>query len=317
MSMIVSKPQAMRISILLLHLFTGCFLYAQNPGAAVIDSSKYKMLRVKPSHTHSIIHTWDTAHAVYYNPGNTHNKILLFLAGTNGTPNNPPLEFLKTALEQGYRVIALSYITVPAVAQICKGGMLDTIPDCAALFRQNRIYGNNDFPFIKDEPHDAIVPRLTYLLKWLSKNDGNGKWAQYLTKKGDGPQWSKIAVAGQSQGGGMSQYLGQKENVARVISFSGGWDYANSTTKQIAGWYSQDARTPLKNWYATYHINELATKSLADICATLKIPTQNTFALDKPLMNANSTSPNPFHGEGVKNATYKLVWITMLGNGAE
>jgi hypothetical protein len=47
----------------------------------------------------------------------------------------------------------------------------------------------------------------------------------------------------------------------------------------------------------------------------LKIPTGHVFALDKPLANTNSSSDNPYHGDGVKNPAYKQIWLTMLGSG--
>ena len=49
------------------------------------------------------------------------------------------------------------------------------------------------------------------------------------------PKWSEIALAGQSQGGGMSAFIAKDHVVARVIDFSGGWDY--SAKGKIAKWY--------------------------------------------------------------------------------
>ena len=280
-----------------------------------IDSSVYKIVRVKPSETNKAITYWDTAHAVYYNPALKNNKLLIWLAGTNGTPDNIPVSLFTTALEQGYKIIALSYITVPAVAQICKDSVLDVNSNCAADFRQMRIYGDNNFTLIPDMPHDAIIPRLIKQLQYLQKNDGSGNWSYYLEKGTNKLNWKNIAVWGQSQGGGMAQYIGMKEHVARVISFSGGWDFSKTAIKKIATWYADKKVTPLQNWYATYHINELAAKSLKEICEALGMPTKNVFALDKPLNNEKKISSNPYHGEGIRNAEYKPIWITMLGSG--
>jgi hypothetical protein len=155
------------------------------------------------------------------------------------------------------------------------------------------------------------------LLQYLSKYDESGNWSQYLEKGMTRPNWSKIAIAGQSQGGGMGQFIAQHENVYRVISFSGGWDYSNSADKMIAGWYFNKNLTPMENWFATYNINESAANSLKDICIALKIPSDHIFALDKPLGNAAAASanPNPYHGDGIRNTAYQEIWITMLGSG--
>jgi hypothetical protein len=292
---------------------------AQTNGRTFIDTIQYKIVRVKPSATNVTIHTWDTAHAVYYDAKIKNNKILLWLAGTNGTALNVPVEFFNTALNQGYKIIALSYITVPAVSQLCREAVLDENAACAADFRRKRIYGDNDFSLIKDEPQDAIVPRFVNLLQWLAKNDSPGNWRQYLNEEGVEPIWNKVAIAGQSQGGGMAEFIGQQESVARVISFSGGWDYSSSKDKKIATWYFNKNTTAMEHWYATYHINENTATALKEICIALQIPANHVFALEEPLLNAKPSkeNPNPYHGDGIRNIAYKPIWITMLGSGIE
>ncbi|MEP7163312.1 MAG: hypothetical protein ABI741_01395 [Ferruginibacter sp.] len=292
---------------------------AQDTKRPFIDPFQYKRISVKPSATNPAITAWDTAHVIYYDPVAKSKNILLWLTGTNGTTNNIPVEFFKTALDQGYRVIALSFISTPAVAQICTGDMLDSNTGCAAEFRRKRIYGDNDFSLISDEPQDAIIPRLVKLLQWLVENDTTGNWSQWLDKKTTKPVWNKIAIAGQSQGGGMAAFMGQQETLVRVISFSGGWDYSNSKEKKIAGWYFNRSATPMADWYATYHINEMAAKPLSEICTALQIPAAHVFALDKPLLNPGSSKEraNAYHGEGIRNTAYKQIWITMLGSGID
>ena len=292
-------------------------LPAQRQSVPSIDTVKYNALRVKPSATNASIHAWDTTHVVYYDSSVKSNRLLLWLAGTNGTPSSVPVELFKTALAQGYRVIALSYMTVPAVSQVCVGRALDTQINCAETFRRRRVYGDVAFPAIPDEPQDAIIPRFVALLKWLSVNDTAGNWTRYLTVDGSKPNWQQIAVSGQSQGGGMAEFIAQQESIARVISFSGGWDYANSRNKQIAGWYSRQPVTPVEKWFATYNVNEMAANQLNEICRALRIPPGQVFALDRPLLNpgAATTNTNPYHGDGIRNPGYRPIWIQMLGSG--
>lgn len=291
-------------------------LSAQTNRYHFLDSTIYRVLQVNPSVTNSAITNWDTAHVVYYNPSISNNKVLLWLTGTTGTTNNIPEGYFKTALEQGYRIIALSFISVPAVSRICRGGILNNNSDCAADFRRRRIYGDNDFSMIPDQPQDAIIPRLVKLLQYLITTDPNGSWQQYLDKGMSQPQWIKIAISGQSQGGGMGQFIAQYENIDRVISFSGGWDYSNSADRKIADWYFRESVTPLEKWYATYNINENVANSIKEICIALNIPPDNVFALDKPLRDINlSGLSNPYHGDGLKNPAYKEVWLEMLGSG--
>ena len=293
-------------------------LRAQGRAPVIIDTVRYKTLHVKPSATNAAIHAWDTTHVVYYDPTVTSNRILLWMAGTNGTPLALPTELINTALSQGYRVIALSYITVPAVSQICIGAQLNADIDCAEHYRRRRVYGDNTFTLINDEPQDAIIPRLSKLLQWLNTNDAAGKWSNYLAADGTTPKWSTIAVCGQSQGGGMAEFIAQRENVARMISFSGGWDYSNARDKKIAGWYSKPSVTPMEKWFATYNVKELAAKEIREISTTLRIPSDQIFALDQPLANPNAANAaNPYHGDGIRNVVYKPIWLRMLGRGID
>lgn len=185
--------------------------------AKLLSLTDYLQMEVKPSATDSSITAFDHVHRVLYDPKIQNNNILLFLTGTTEKPGFGPKSFFQTALAQGYRVINLSYISYPAVSQICVGKLLAKDPDCAAHFRQKRIYGDNDFTVIPDQAQDAITHRLTRVLQYLAKNDPNGHWQQYL--KDGQPAWHKIAVSGQSQGGGMAQYLGKKNLLHALFLF--------------------------------------------------------------------------------------------------
>ncbi|MCT2409131.1 hypothetical protein NZD88_16405 [Chryseobacterium antibioticum] len=279
------------------------------------DFARYKILKVRPSEADPTVRNWDSVHVVYYDRAIKNNKVLLWLTGTNGSTNNVPISFFKTALDQGYRIIALSFISTPGVSQVCVGNKLSKDIDCAAEFRRKRIYGDTVFSSIPDEYQDAIVPRLIKLLQYLSKNDKEGFWSQYLNQSTGKPVWSDIALAGQSQGGGMAEFIAQHESVARVISFSGGWDYSDSKTKKIAGWYFKKLITRPENVFATYHVQEVAAKQLDKINKTLHIPADNVFALDQPLLKQKKSNNNPYHTEGIKNPVYKPIWIKMLGSG--
>lgn len=282
-----------------------------------IDFSGYEVLKVKPSEADPSVRKWDSAHIVLYDKAIKNNKVLLWLTGTGGSTDHYPQSFFKTALDQGYRVIALSFMSIPGVSQICIEDYLSKNVDCAAEFRRKRIYGDNIFQPIPDQYQDAIVPRLTKLLQYLSENDKEGGWSQYLDQSTGKPAWSKIAIAGQSQGGGMAEFIAQHESVARIISFSGGWDYSDSKARKIAGWYSQKLITSPQNVFAAYHVKEVAAAELAEICKELHIPSENVFALDQPIIQQTKkrTPSNPYHVEGIKNPVYKPVWIKMLGSG--
>ena len=270
-----------------------------------------RRIEVMPSHTDPRIQAFDVPHHVQYVPDGRAHDLLIFLVGTTEKPGPGPREFLRTALDQGYRVLTLAYISYPAVAQVCAQARLRSERDCAAHFRQRRVYGDGEFDGIPDQPHDAIVPRLVKLLETLSREDPEGDWGQYLR---DGrPAWDRIAVSGQSQGGGMAQYLGKREALARVLSFSGGWD--NASPDEIAAWYAQPAVTPPERWFYAYHVLEPQAARLARIGEALGVPADQVFALDLPLGEKARKGRQPGHGSSIGEAVYRPVWIRMLGSG--
>jgi hypothetical protein len=163
-------------------------------------------LSVKPSQTDAAIVQGDDPHVVRYESTCKSANLLLFLPGTNGEPSAGPIEFYRTAVAQKYRLISLSYIDTPAVAQVCTAARGD--PLCAEKFRQKRVFGEDITALISDTPADSIVNRLTKLLQYLAATDASGGWSQYLYN--GRPQWERIAVAGQSQGGGMAAFIAKR-----------------------------------------------------------------------------------------------------------
>ncbi|MDO5968355.1 hypothetical protein Q4Q35_00910 [Flavivirga aquimarina] len=266
------------------------------------------VFKIKPSKTDFRIKTADTPHYITYNPSINQGKLLLFLAGTYGVATKGPKNLFKTAIEQGYRVINLQYITNISVSRICSGETLTNNSSCAEEFRQKRIYGDNDFSLILDEPQDAIVNRLTKLLIYLSKNDKKGNWEFYL--ENGHPKWEQIAVSGQSQGGGMAAYIAKKQRVPRVIVFSGGWDYSTTDRKEIANWYYTSSVTPYNCWYGTYHVKEPTATTIEKTYIAMNIPENHVYGLDLAVPDGKKA-----HSNGVRNINYKNLWIKMLGKG--
>jgi len=261
---------------------------------------------IKPSITDPSITNADTPHLVIYNSNIKQGKLLLFMPGTNGIATKGPIAFFTTAIEQGYRVIGLSYINTPAISQICINDILANCEDCAEKFRQYRIYGDNSFSLIDDKPQDAIVNRLTKLLKYLVEYDKQGNWGMYL--ENDAPKWDQIALTGQSQGGGMAAFIAQKIMVARVISFSGGWDY--SVKGVIAKWYFNPSVTPADRWFGTYNVAEANAEIIDATYRAMGILDNHIYAL-----NVSVPEGQKAHTNGVYNTAYKNTWIEMLGTG--
>jgi len=291
------------VLLLIINLMIFTTIHAQDD--ALFPESNV-VLTIKPSTTDARITTADTPHLIVYDGSAKQGKLLLFLPGTNGIATRGPKKLFYTAVKQGYQVINLSYINTPAIARICKGDNLVANSNCAKDFRNRRVYGDTTFSLINDEPYDAIVNRLTKLLVYLSENDKKGNWDHYL--ENGNLKWGEIALAGQSQGGGMAAFIAKRKRVARVIDFSGGWDY--SAKGRIADWYFTTSVTPLDRWYGTYHVEEPTAATILDTYKAMNIPEKNIHAFDLEVPKGKKA-----HSNGVRNEGYKDQWIAMLGRG--
>jgi hypothetical protein len=270
---------------------------------AVAACADEQRLLIAPHATDASLSERDSPHLIVYEPSLL-QPLLVWLPGTNGHPDAGPKKFFATVREQGYRFVGLSYLTAPAVGQVCTPRRVAERRDCAELFRQQRVWGDVQSGLIDDRPADAIVPRLVKLLQYLASTDAAGRWGEYLDSHQQ-PRWDRIVLAGQSQGGGMAEFLAQTRSVAGVISFSGGWDHG--ANGDVARWYRRASATPPERWQATYHVQEEAADSLARICKLLGLPPDHVHALNLPV------SGRMAHTEGVGNIAYLPLWREMLG----
>lgn len=225
--------------------------------------------------------------------------LLVWLAGTGGRSTGGPQALFDEVLAQGYRLVVLSYLTTPAVGQVCIGRALKQDPHCAQRVRQQRIWGDAPTTWIDDQEADAIVPRLSRLLRHLGAQEPG--WQTYLD--GDAPRWSRIVLMGQSQGGGHAAFLAQTRAVAGVLMFSGGWD--RRAPDEPAAWYRRASVTPPQRWLSVHHTEEEQAALLARIDELLRIPEAQRYRLREPVLrNA--------HTEAIGNAVYRPLWVAWL-----
>lgn len=260
-----------------------------------------RSLTVPPQATDARLGADEPPHMVVYDPA-VAEPLWVWLPGTHGRADANHKALFQAVREAGFRLLSLSYLDAEAVSQVCKGPRLAAYRACAVDFRQQRVWGDAKSSPIADRPEDAIVPRLTHLLKYLATQDPEGQWGSYL--HGDEPLWSRIVLAGQSQGGGMAAYLAKTRAVAGVMMFSGGWD--RESPSALSRWYRQPSATPASRWHATYNVAEPQADLLAAVYSALAIPPAQVHALDLPVV-----AKQP-HGDGIVNPAYAPLWRQML-----
>jgi pimeloyl-ACP methyl ester carboxylesterase len=244
--------------------------------------------------------------------------LLLFFPGTTSEPQSS-WPFLEAGADAGYRVIGLMYDNGVALPTIC-GPQAD--PACSDRFRQKRIFGDAASTDIDDLPAESVVHRLVKLLQYLNTFAPDEGWGQYLQ---DGrPDWSRIAVSGHSQGGGVAAYIAKKRPVYRVINLSGAWDRTEAT-KEWAPWITAASATPMDRWYCAYHANESRADAMKLAYRALQVPPDHIRVLtlepdptnkmpkgaDVYHLSMSAAGVTPLDAQG--KPAYAAAWAFLLG----
>lgn len=275
---------------------------------------------IPPSAADPQIKRFDAPNIVaYHTDVKSDAPLLVWFSGTGGTPQTGWL-FIKAAADAGYRVIGLMYDNGVSDPQTC-GPNPD--PACADRFRQKRIFGDDVSKDIDDLPAESVVNRLTKLLHYLDAHHPGRGWAQYLSN-GE-PNWSRIAVAGHSQGGGVAAYIAKKKLVYRVINLSGAWDRTEQGAKDWALWITSPSETPMSRWYAAYHAKEKNAEPMKAAYAALQIPQDHirVMTLEPNPATQSPAGVDVYHGSMVSERStprdangdpaYAADWAFMLG----
>lgn len=191
------------------------------------------------------------------------SKLFVFLPGTGAIPTMQQ-RILETAAARGYHAVGLSYPNATAVGTLCAD---DTDPDCFWDVRREVISGVNLSTRSTVTPANAIVSRLERLLATLQAQFPTEGWGAFLV--GGNIDWSRVTLAGHSQGGGHVGVLAKLVALDRAVYFSSPADWrqvantpatwltrpnVTSATRQFAFIHEQDQLVPetqaRANWVA-------------------------------------------------------------------
>lgn len=160
--------------------------------------------------------------------------LLLFLAGSGHGPNRYTA-FLAEAERTGYHVLGLDYANRGrSVVATCGDD-----PDCYTRLQNNRLTGTAPFALSSVAPHDSILARLEAAIEGLDAQDPEGRWGRFT--RGEQIDWSRIVVAGHSQGGGQAAYIAHLHRVLGQLTF-GAPIIASDT--MAASWLTTPGATP-------------------------------------------------------------------------
>jgi pimeloyl-ACP methyl ester carboxylesterase len=173
-------------------------------------------------------------------------KLIFVFPGTNGKPRNY-LRFCDFAAKAGFHVIALAYPNSESARYFCQ---LSEDTACYGNFRREVIFGTDAMTEYEVKPADCIWVRVKEALQAKHHKDPQGGWGQFIQE--NQLLWSKILLAGHSQGAGHAAWLAQKVAVSRVLLFAGPNDY-HTQLNSPAGWLFDSSVTPASRFFAFLH----------------------------------------------------------------
>lgn len=194
---------------------------------------------VQPANTDPNITTNLTSHYVSINRTVTpRGRLFVMLPGTDGLGIHY-LEINQTAADLGFHAVSLTYPNNDAINTLC--GAPNTDLDCYSRARLETIDGTDRTPILNVNRPNSIENRIIKLLIYLRDRSPADNWGQFLINDST-LDWSKIVIAGHSQGGGHAGIIGRYKPVARVIMFAA-MDF-NALTNSPANWIAVPASTP-------------------------------------------------------------------------
>ena len=220
-----------------------------NPTDSSGSVGQFYEYNILPSTTNSSIVLFNSAHEVCLDTRTTlKNKLFVFLPGTTGYPATYKL-IVKQAASQGYHAIGLMY---PNDASIYTASNNDTTNTLFEKCRQEIFDGTDQTSGVSVDTNNCIKNRLYKLLVYLQSTYPTQNWSQYILN--GQINWSKIVVAGHSQGGGHAFFIAKKVAVDKAISFSSiDW---NSALNRSAAWVTQVGATPINKFYSFNGTND-------------------------------------------------------------
>lgn len=96
---------------------------------------------------------------------------------------------------------------------------------------------------------DGMMERAFQFVKWLSKENPQGKWEQFLNEDQTGLNWNKVIVSGSSHGSTTAARFAKHQKVARVVALCGPRD--NYQT-----WQALPSATPENRYFGFSHVED-------------------------------------------------------------
>ncbi|MBN8216276.1 MAG: hypothetical protein J0L75_06515 [Spirochaetes bacterium] len=191
-------------------------------------------------------------HIAYRDPASTSRKQLFVMLPGSGSAPVVHTNLGKHAAALGFHSIGLMYPNEATIASLCGR---DGDPTAYARARAAVCFGLPMHPQVPVRAGDCITNRLAKLVHYLHRKYPAEGWGKFLDAAG-GIDYSKVVLAGFSQGGGHAAFLAKYLPCLRWIGFAAPADWRLATDLPPP-WFSQgDWATPASRGFMFCHADD-------------------------------------------------------------
>jgi hypothetical protein len=142
--------------------------------------------------------------------------------------------------------------------------------------------GEDFSPAVEIPKPDGIAERSLQFLKWLAKNNPQGKWEYFLSDDQQSLRWDRVILSGASHGATTSARFAIHQKVDRVVMFCGPRD-------QYETWQGLPSATPPNRFFGFSHVLDGGWKG-DHYCRSWQLLGLHKFG---PIVNVDEAKP-PF-----------------------
>jgi hypothetical protein len=159
--------------------------------------------------------------------------------------------------------------------------------------------GRDLSPVIDVPEPDGMKERAHQLVRWLAKENPQGRWDYFLAEDGKGLRWDRVIVAGSSHGATTAARFAKEVRVDRVVMLCGPRD-------QFETWQGLPSATPANRFFGFSHVLDGGWTG-GHYCRSWKLLALHEFG---PIVNVDGSKP-PYEN------TRRLVSAAEVGNDAK
>jgi hypothetical protein len=181
----------------------------------------------------------DLQHAVVDTRVTSQGKLVIWLMGHNQGLFDRISSYGYHGIQPQY---ANGWFAGVTKEQIEGGG--STVP---GNIRLEAATGEDFSPLVDIPKPDGMKERTLQFLKWLAKENPDGKWEQFIQKSGMDLRWEKVILSGIFHGSTTAARFAMHQSVDRVVMFSGP---RNNTQT----WQGEASATPSNRFFGFSHV---------------------------------------------------------------